>query len=85
MKFQKNLFKINTTCVVLLTLMILTFSSYGQERKDVVSGFIEAYNSNKAETIKSYLKQNLDLTKERIESVFGKLKDKQEGLVKWFK
>ena len=33
----------------------------------------------------TYLKQNLELTKQRIESVFGKEKDKQEGLVKWFK
>jgi len=31
-----------------------------------------------------YLKQTLELTKNRIESVFGKDKDKQEGLVKWF-
>ncbi len=33
----------------------------------------------------AYLKQNLDLTKKRIESYFGKLEDKQEGLIKWFK
>ena len=33
----------------------------------------------------SYLKQNLELTKQRIESVFGKLDDRQEGLIKWFK
>lgn len=31
-----------------------------------------------------YLKQNLELTKQRVESVFGKEKDKQEGLAKWF-
>jgi len=33
----------------------------------------------------NYIKQTLDLTKLRIESVFGKLKDRQEGLIKWFK
>ncbi len=32
-----------------------------------------------------YLKQTLELTKQRIESVFGKLDDRQEGLIKWFK
>jgi DNA polymerase II large subunit len=31
-----------------------------------------------------YLKQTLELTKDRIEGVFGKEKEKQEGLVKWF-
>ena len=31
-----------------------------------------------------YLKQTLELLKERIESVFGKDKDRQEGLGKWF-
>ncbi len=31
-----------------------------------------------------YLKQNLELTKRRIEGVFGKEKEKQEGLGKWF-
>lgn len=30
-----------------------------------------------------YLKQTLELTKQRIESVFGKAKEKQEGLGKW--
>ena len=32
----------------------------------------------------SYLKQTLELTKQRIESIFGKDKEKQEGLTKWF-
>ena len=32
----------------------------------------------------TYLKQTLFLTKRRIESVFGKDKEKQEGLGKWF-
>lgn len=32
----------------------------------------------------AYLRQTLELTKERIESVFGKDKEKQEGLGKWF-
>ncbi len=31
-----------------------------------------------------YLRQSLELTKRRIESVFGKDKEKQEGLQKWF-
>ena len=31
-----------------------------------------------------YLKQNLELTKRRIEGVFGKEKERQEGLGKWF-
>jgi DNA polymerase II large subunit len=31
-----------------------------------------------------YLKQTLELTKRRIEGVFGKEKEKQEGLGKWF-
>ncbi|MBM3199812.1 DNA polymerase II large subunit [Candidatus Woesearchaeota archaeon] len=31
-----------------------------------------------------YLKQTLELTKDRIESVFGKEKERQEGLGKWF-
>ena len=31
-----------------------------------------------------YLKQTLELTKQRVESVFGKEKDKQEGLNRWF-
>ncbi len=31
-----------------------------------------------------YLRQTLELTKQRIEGVFGKDKEKQEGLVKWF-
>ncbi len=31
-----------------------------------------------------YLKQTLELTKLRIESIFGKVKDKQEGLAKYF-
>ena len=31
-----------------------------------------------------YLKQNLELTKRNIESLFGKEKEKQEGLGKWF-
>jgi len=32
----------------------------------------------------NYLKQTLEITKMRIESIFGKDKEKQEGLVKWF-
>ena len=32
----------------------------------------------------SYLQHTLELTKRRIESVFGKEKEKQEGLAKWF-
>tara|TARA_Y100000310_G_scaffold48410_1_gene44874 strand:- start:8320 stop:11829 length:3510 start_codon:yes stop_codon:yes gene_type:complete len=32
----------------------------------------------------SYLKQVLELTKNRVEGVFGKEKDKQEGLNRWF-
>ena len=32
----------------------------------------------------SYLKQTLELTKLRVESVFGKDKEKQEALGKWF-
>ena len=32
----------------------------------------------------TYLRQILQITKTRIESVFGKTEDKQEGLVKWF-
>lgn len=31
-----------------------------------------------------YLKQTLELTKDRVEGVFGKEKDKQEGLNRWF-
>ncbi len=31
-----------------------------------------------------YLKQTIQLTKQRIESIFGRDKEKQEGLVKWF-
>jgi len=31
-----------------------------------------------------YLKQTLELTKDRVEGVFGKEKDKQEGLGRWF-
>ncbi len=32
----------------------------------------------------SYLKQVLELTKDRVEGLFGKEKDKQEGLNRWF-
>ncbi|MBI2673128.1 DNA polymerase II large subunit [Candidatus Woesearchaeota archaeon] len=32
----------------------------------------------------AYLRQTVELTKNRIEGVFGKEKEKQEGLVKWF-
>jgi len=32
----------------------------------------------------SYLKQNLELTKRNLESIFGKEKEKQEGLGRWF-
>ena len=31
-----------------------------------------------------YLKQTLELTRRRIEGVFGKDKERQEGLGKWF-
>ena len=31
-----------------------------------------------------YLKQTLELTKRNVESVFGKEKEKQEGLGRWF-
>ena len=34
--------------------------------------------------VSDYLKQTLDLTKRRIEAVFGKDKEKQEDLGKWF-
>ena len=34
--------------------------------------------------VSAYLQQNLALTKMRIESIFGREEDKQEGLVKWF-
>jgi DNA polymerase II large subunit len=34
--------------------------------------------------VSPYVKQTLELTKVRIESVFGKDKEKQEGLGKWF-
>ena len=35
-------------------------------------------------SLPSYVQQTLELTKKRIESVFGKEKEKQEGLIKWF-
>lgn len=35
-------------------------------------------------TLPAYLRQTLELVKQRIEGVFGKDEDKQEGLVKWF-
>jgi DNA polymerase II large subunit len=34
--------------------------------------------------VPSYLKQNLELTKRSVESLFGKEKEKQEGLGRWF-
>ena len=34
--------------------------------------------------VPSYLKQSLELVKRRIEGVFGKEKERQEGLGKWF-
>jgi len=34
--------------------------------------------------VPAYLKQTLELTKRRIDDVFGKEKEKQEGLGKWF-
>ena len=34
--------------------------------------------------VSNYLKQTLELTKQRIEGVFGREKEKQEGLTKWF-
>ncbi len=34
--------------------------------------------------IPSYIKQSLELTKSYVESIFGKEKEKQEGLGKWF-
>ena len=34
--------------------------------------------------VPDYLKQSLELLKRRIEDVFGKEKEKQEGLGKWF-
>lgn len=34
--------------------------------------------------LSNYLKQTLEITKMRIESTFGKDKERQEGLVKWF-
>ncbi len=40
--------------------------------------------ANKYE-LPAHIKQILDLTKLRIESEFGKLEDRQEGLIKWFK
>jgi DNA polymerase II large subunit len=39
--------------------------------------------ANKYE-LPNFLKQSLELTKRRIEGVFGKEKEKQEGLGKWF-
>ncbi|MBI2499353.1 DNA polymerase II large subunit [Candidatus Woesearchaeota archaeon] len=35
-------------------------------------------------SLPNYLKQTLELTKQRIESVFGKDKEKQKGLIDWF-
>ena len=32
----------------------------------------------------AYLKQVLELTKDRVEGVFGRDKEKQEGLGRWF-
>ena len=32
----------------------------------------------------AYLRQSLELTKMRIESVFGREKERQEGLGRWF-
>jgi DNA polymerase II large subunit len=54
----------------------------------VSEGFVTKYlelSINLAEKygIPDYLKQNLELTKRRVEAVFGKEKDKQEGLIKW--
>mgnify|MGYP003990448617 FL=1 len=34
--------------------------------------------------ISPYLQETLDITKMRVESIFGKTEDKQEGLVKFF-
>jgi DNA polymerase II large subunit len=35
-------------------------------------------------SVSEYIKQSLELTKRDIESIFGKEKEKQEALVKWF-
>ncbi len=45
---------------------------------DPAISLAEKYN------VPAYLKQTLELTKRRIEGVFGKEKEKQEGLGKWF-
>jgi DNA polymerase II large subunit len=34
--------------------------------------------------VPAYIKQDLELTKKYIESIFGKETEKQEGLGKWF-
>ncbi len=55
----------------------------------ISEGFVTKYLEPSIELaekyeLPAYLKQTLELTKRRIESIFGKDKDKQEGLVKWF-
>ncbi|GAJ22950.1 unnamed protein product, partial [marine sediment metagenome] len=55
----------------------------------ISEGFVTKYLEPSIELaekyeLPSYLKQTLELTKRRIESIFGKDKEKQEGLVRWF-
>ena len=50
----------------------------------VVKYLESSLNLAKKYKLPAYLQQTLELTKQRIESVFGKDKDRQEGLVKWF-
>ena len=50
----------------------------------VVKYFEPSMNLIKKYNVPSYLKQTMELTKRRIEGVFGKEKEKQEALGKWF-
>jgi len=62
---------------------------YGKIVFTIGEGFVTKYLEPSIELaekyeLPNYLKLTLELTKRRIESVFGKEKDKQEGLVRWF-
>ncbi len=55
----------------------------------VAEGFVSKYldislNIANKYNLPPYLKQNLYITKKRIEALFGKEKDKQKELIKWF-
>ena len=77
-KLESYLNKGNISCILYSNPNNPSWICFTEKELQIIGELANKYN------VPPYLKQSLELLKRRIEDVFGKEKEKQEGLGKWF-